>query len=250
MTQAGLQHSPDQLFKGPRLLGTIAWACIAFTLLVTAFSVLPVLRAMTATAAVQGSPVPDKEAALRHTAFEGGLVVSDQRIDARAPFGITRPPVAEKPKTSVPTRYGGSAIVGVVNDTVLLADGRRIAVGAADGDVEVVSLDLPWSVTVRWMGGEFPVNLFERGTVNLEQPLTAIIGGLPYIAPPPAPKVASAPPPPAPAAAAAASAAAPSPPLVGTPLIIQSNGQSGVVLTLPAGSTPAQPVPPPPPPDE
>lgn len=261
MTQAGVDHSPAQLIRGPRLLGTVAWACIALTALVAFVSAVPVLRAFSATAAVQASPLADKDLAARHASFEGGLVVSDKRIDDRAPFGITRPPAAPVVVDAGPTRYGGSPLVGVVNDSVILSDGRRIGIGETVGDVTVVALDLPWSVRVKWKNKEFDENLFARSTLDLEQPISAIIGALPYLAPPKA--VAATPPAAAtPAGAPAPSAAPPAqqdpaasapPPVTppAAPQVIQTiEGGNRVIFTLPGRLTPQPASPPPTPPDE
>lgn len=262
MTQAGVDNSPAQLIRGPRLLGTIAWSCIVLALLVAFVSAVPVLRAFSATAAVKVSPLADKDIAARHASFEGGLVVSDQRIDARAPFGITRPPPSPVVVEVGPIKYGGSPLVGVVNDTLILSDGRRIAVGETVGDVTLVSLDLPWSVRVKWKNKELDEPLFARSTLDLEQPISAIIGALPYVPPP---KIVASTPPaaPAPAGAPAPSAAppvpqdpaaaAPPPPVTppSSPQVIQTiEGGNRVIFTLPGRLTPQPASPPPTPPDE
>ncbi|MGH7133529.1 MAG: hypothetical protein ACREJO_16485 [Phycisphaerales bacterium] len=258
MTQAGIDNSPAQLIRGPRLLGTVAWACIALTALVAFITAVPVLRALSATAAVQASPLADKDLAARHLSFEGGLVVSDQRIDARAPFGITRPPVAPVVAEVGPTKYGGSPLVGVVNDTLILADGRRVGVGETVGDVTLVSLDLPWSVRVKWKNKELDEPLFARSTIDLEQPISAIIGALPYVPPP---KIVAATPPAGTVPAGAPSAvppppqdpAASAPPVTppAAPQIIQTlEGGNRVILTLPGRMVPSPSSPPPTPPDE
>jgi len=84
----------------------------------------------------------------------------------------------EEPKTEgpapPPTRYGGPAIIGMIDKTVFFDDGRRLSVGdEADNGLEVVEPRGPWSAVVRWRGVEFEVQLFERTTKEfLKEPET------------------------------------------------------------------------------
>lgn len=77
--------------------------------------------------------------------------------------------VKEEPKPEgpapPPTRYGGPAIIAMIDKTVFFDDGRRLSVGdPADSGLEVVEPRGPWSAVLRWRGVEFEVQLFERTT--------------------------------------------------------------------------------------
>ena len=50
----------------------------------------------------------------------------------------------------------------MVNGRVLFEDQDWLAVGEAEGDLEVLESLAPWSIRVRWKGVEFDVPLFER----------------------------------------------------------------------------------------
>src|SRR5690606_29540185 len=103
------------------------------------------------------------------------LVVAQARIDGRSLFFVPSapppppppppPPVARDdtppppPPPPPPAQYGGPQIVALINDTVWLAGGDRVAPGESAQGVQVISVDAPWSATVQWSGVEFDVDL-------------------------------------------------------------------------------------------
>jgi hypothetical protein len=99
------------------------------------------------------------------------------------------PPPAPPP----PSSYGGPAPIGMINDTVWLADGQHLKVGdEAEGDIQVVRLEAPWAAVLKWKGVEFTVKVFERDQVVVKAPGAAMVEGTP-----PEPKPTPPPEPPA-----------------------------------------------------
>lgn len=86
--------------------------------------------------------------------------------DPPAPPPVERATVAASPPPP-PSRYGGPAIIGLVNGQVWFSDGKRLAVGDdAQGGVRVVSIDgAPYAIRIEWQNVEFDVPLFERNTL-------------------------------------------------------------------------------------
>lgn len=69
-----------------------------------------------------------------------------------------------------PTRYGGPAVIAVVNNSVWISSGTMIPVGEEAEGVRVVNVDnAPWSVRLEWRAVEFDVPLFERTTPRFLQ---------------------------------------------------------------------------------
>lgn len=126
-------------------------------------------------------------------------------ISQRSPFFTPAPPPAkpvERPviqtnsgPAPIPRTYGGPKLIGLVGsegalfDKPVLGDKQYIAVGQQGGQVEIVSIDHPWQAHVRWAGGEFDLNLFDRlesspgagfgATTPIGQPTPNIFGAPP-----------------------------------------------------------------------
>lgn len=87
---------------------------------------------------------------------------------AAPPREFTPPPPRESGPVT-PSRasvYGGPKLVGIVGNQAMFAspvynNEPFIAVGQK-GVVELVSIEQPWMARVRWSGGEFDLNLFDR----------------------------------------------------------------------------------------
>lgn len=74
-------------------------------------------------------------------------------------------PVVDEGPAPKPTRYGGPAVIAVVNNSVWIASGEMIGIGEEAEGVRVVNVDdAPWSVRLEWREVEFDVPLFERTT--------------------------------------------------------------------------------------
>ena len=121
----------------------------------------------------------------------------------RSPFFAPAPPPPKVVKSDpqpintgpkpAPRTYGGPKLIGLVGregalfDKPVVGDKQYIAVGQKGGQVEIVSIEQPWKAKVRWAGGEFELNLFDRlealptpglgGATPLGQPVANIFGG-------------------------------------------------------------------------
>ncbi|MFN7375209.1 MAG: hypothetical protein ACK54T_07750 [bacterium] len=149
------------------LLGLLAVAVIFFTLISLIWMSWSATAPMRQPRATPVEPLSDKDIAAKRSAFTEQLASAGRTLEHRSPFAPPRP--VEPPKPKVPAKYAGPALVGVAGGQVFFADGARIAVGQTKGAVEVVSLDAPWSVRLRWSGGEYDVPLLERRPVNFNQ---------------------------------------------------------------------------------
>lgn len=96
----------------------------------------------------------------------------------RSLFLIPPPPAAEEPEVVesepeapvvlAPSRYAGPGIIAMVFDTVWFEDGTKLSLEEPEHtgeDLELVSVDAPWSARVRWRGAEFDVTLFRRDSI-------------------------------------------------------------------------------------
>lgn len=71
----------------------------------------------------------------------------------------------ERP-TPPPRTYGGPKLVGLLDDRAIfdgiVVDGKNaLAVGQRGGSVELLAIQAPWHVRVRWSGSEWTLNLFD-----------------------------------------------------------------------------------------
>ncbi len=90
-------------------------------------------------------------------------------FEPAAPPRRLPPPLPRNDGPVQPSRaavYGGPKLVGIVGNQAMFAspvynDEPFIAVGQK-GLVELVAIEQPWKAKVRWQGGEFDLNLFER----------------------------------------------------------------------------------------
>jgi hypothetical protein len=116
-----------------------------------------------------------KAAAERHQRMSE---VERRRFDGRSGFfmptaPVRRPPPkpAEPPKPPPPPKpvgppatYSGPQPVAAIGDTILFANGSRVRIGQEDGGVRVIASDAPWSVKLGYLGGEYEVPLWDRGS--------------------------------------------------------------------------------------
>ena len=152
---------------GPRWLGACMAALIALTIGWCFWHAWPVVRAARLPAMDSGAQRTDDD---RLAEFSATLRAQQAQIDGRSMFFIPprpRPPRPEYTDTAPrvpikPSRYGGPAIIAMVNGSVLFADGQRVRMGESGRGVKVVSLSVPWSAKVEWEGIEFDVELFQR----------------------------------------------------------------------------------------
>lgn len=146
-----------------RRLGWITLAVALLTLLLLVLNVWPLVRLR------MNPPPPIAEARpddpLLKT-FAAAVTADLDQIRGRSLFGDPPPP---RPRTEIvrktsprPTRYGGPAVIGMINNRVFLANGERLGEGESAGGVKVLALNAPWSARLEWEGGEFEVDLFPR----------------------------------------------------------------------------------------
>jgi len=138
-------------------------------------------------------------------AFDESVKRDVEFISLRSPFftPLAPPPkVVQRDPTPIetgpkpaPRTYAGPKLIGLVGregamfDKPVVGDKQYIAVGQKGGQVEIVSIEQPWRVKVRWEGGEFDLNLFDRldsslgaslgGTTPIGQPTVNLFGGRP-----------------------------------------------------------------------
>lgn len=136
-------------------------------------------------------------------AYDESVRQNIEFISQRSPFFVPAPPPPkmvqrEVPKSKEgpappPRTYGGPKLIGLVGsegalfDKPIVGDKQYIAIGQKGGQVEIISIEQPWRAKVRWAGGEFDLNLFERldslpvsnfgGAAPLGQPTVNLFGG-------------------------------------------------------------------------
>lgn len=151
----------------PSRLGVLTLAAVVFTVVVLAFVLWPLIDLRVN----PPPPVAGEAPAIESSEFEDGLDGYLAQIDGRSPFHKPLPP---EPKTEVaqpegprPTRYGGPAIVAMINNAVWFSDGQRLKASEASpsGSLKVIELRAPWSARIAWNGGEFDVDFFQRSAL-------------------------------------------------------------------------------------
>jgi hypothetical protein len=103
------------------------------------------------------------------------LAMEDQtaRIEGRSLFAIPPEPKIAEHDGPKATTYSGPALIAYVNNTAWFSDGQKLSPEAPKSkSLELVRANPPWSVRVRWEGGEFDVELFKRIPItSLNEPL-------------------------------------------------------------------------------
>jgi len=187
MTTAQLTSLLRSATAPGRRLGLLALVALSVTLAWMLYTLVPLLLAPLSTPGAAPQAVPEATLVKNEAAAQQLLADASARVVARAPFGQVR--VAERPaaaKASSPNKYAGPNIVGMVDQAVWFADGKRLKPGESAGEsLTVVAVDAPWSAKLRWMGGEFTVPLFDRSPISLSQPMSVWLG------PPPPPSIAA-----------------------------------------------------------
>jgi hypothetical protein len=88
---------------------------------------------------------------------------SVEMVDGRSWFYEPKPPEAVADKTPVPKKYSGPQLTHIINGTAYFADGQKISPSEPKSKtLELVKSNAPWSITVKWEGGTFDVDLFKR----------------------------------------------------------------------------------------
>lgn len=155
-----------------------ASAFVAASLGFVAVTLIVLVSVYTPVAAIAFAPTPPAVEPVKATAihtrekeFADRLASAGDKIVKRSPF---HPPVIVEPPHLTPVVYGGPSIIGVAggavyfNDTFGSTPVKRINLGQTDGDITVIKIDAPWSVTLGWKGGEFVVPMLDRQPVKFD----------------------------------------------------------------------------------
>ncbi|MBL8745352.1 MAG: hypothetical protein JNK58_03240 [Phycisphaerae bacterium] len=164
---------------GPWGWGSLAALLVAATTIISALpEVLGALVAPSSTAVSEASPDNSRVETFR-ASFSTHLAQFNGRSMFFVPPRPTPPPAevesSEPEEPPPPARYGGPAIIAMINRTVWFEGGNRLREDeAASGGLRVVSVNAPWGARIEWRGQEWDVPLFDRTTSRfLEQPNAA-----------------------------------------------------------------------------
>ncbi|MFT3686330.1 MAG: hypothetical protein QM783_15655 [Phycisphaerales bacterium] len=156
----------------PKAFVAASLGFVALTAVVLGSVYTPLLSLVFAPAPPAVEPVSDSKIKVREHEFADRLASAGDKVIKRSPF---HPPVVkEDPEPPVPKTYGGPTIIGVAGGAVYFNDYsapssvKRVNLGETDGDVTVIKIDAPWSVTLGWKGGEFVVPMLDRQPVKFD----------------------------------------------------------------------------------
>jgi hypothetical protein len=160
----------------PQLVPKSFWSVLSLALLALGLIVgaimfiAPILASRKPTPPPVQVPTP-AAISTRNEQFKARLAAAADVVITRSPFAPARPPKVAAPR--IPATYGGPSIIGTVNDEVFFSDGTRIAKGQAANGIEILNINGPWTVELRWSGGTYTVTLVERRPINFQQsPMT------------------------------------------------------------------------------
>ena len=93
------------------------------------------------------------------------------RVVANPPPTDPRPgPARPAGPTGPPATYPGPTVRFVVGNEVWFHDGMHASVGEAVNGVTIIASDPPWTVTLGYGGGEYPIKLFEKKELFRDRP--------------------------------------------------------------------------------
>lgn len=255
-----------------RRIGLAVLGVIALTVVLLALSVWPLIRLRMQPPRTVADAKPDAPLLAE---FSEATSRDLAQVTGRSLFAVPGPPAPRSEtarKSAVPTKYGGPAIIAMVNDQVFFSDGKRLGPGDdVTGGLKVLAIDAPWSARLEWEGAEFDVEFFQRspllatsddaparrvtpnprslGDVLTSPAKPARSTSAPSSAPAstptretPAPPMPDPPPPPEPDPAGAGT-----PPPTPPPAPANPAPGTNPAPTPPAGDPPAEPAAPPPP---
>ena len=150
----------------PLVLGSIILALLAVTAVTLVWAIKGVLFPATMPAAAEVGPRSGDEMKSKLDTFKKQLASAGDRINTRSPFYPPKPKAVPAPP--VPNRYAGPALIAMVNNSAMFADGTMLSVGdPSKNGISILEVNAPWTAKVRWNGGEFTVTLFERDPSKL-----------------------------------------------------------------------------------
>lgn len=142
------------------ILGLVVIGLLVATIVIAVLVVMPVYS-------MYKSP-PKLVTATRATAqavdkFHDSMTRSVEMVDGRSWFYEPKAPEALVDKPKVAARYAGPQLLAFINGTAWFADGQKIsATEPKSKTLELVKSNAPWSITVKWEGGTFDVDLFKK----------------------------------------------------------------------------------------
>lgn len=160
-----LVHPP---LMQPRAWSLIAMGLLAVTALLLIVMLTPIVRTWSTPVPPSVEPLSDAKVKIRKNEFSTRITSATEKVKTRSPFAP--PAIAAAPVPKVPARYGGPSVIGIAAGQVYFSDGQRINVGQTHDEIEVISLNAPWSVTLGWRGGSYEVTLLERNPVSFSEP--------------------------------------------------------------------------------
>ena len=107
---------------------------------------------------------------------------------------IVERPVAPAPLPApkvLPINYTGPSVSFVVGNEVWFHDGVHASVGEVVNGVTIIASDPPWTVTLGYGGGEYPIKLFEKKEFFQDRPQKTSVGSHPGLKTVPSEPVAS-----------------------------------------------------------
>lgn len=159
--------------------GKVATAAVALCVATLGMVVPGLVRALLAPSAeTQSNAAGDEASAKKYVEkFPGYLAQIEGRSlfmvpgpPATAKASDAEPPLSEPGESPKPTSYGGPAIIGMMNDAVWFENGKRLVAGGdKDGDLRVVSVNIPWEATLEWQAVEFKVGLFTKDNLVVKE---------------------------------------------------------------------------------
>ncbi len=168
-------HARVTLFAAAaRSLGLWGWSALAAVAL-AGIALLAQVSTLTiavfsSSASVATTSSPD---AARIESFRASFEDHLAQINGRSMFFIPPAPpppapVAENKEPGeppAPSKYGGPAVIAMINGAVWFDNGTRLrADEAASAGLRVITVNSPWGARIEWSGGEWDVPLFDRTT--------------------------------------------------------------------------------------
>lgn len=172
---------PSLVERG-RSIGAWGWGAlvsVALAVIVSAQAVPGLLGAI-ASPSAQGANGPQADTG-RIEAYRASFSERVAQINGRSMFFIPPQPAPPPPPPDEPSepeapaepeRYGGPAVIAMINGAVWLENGTKLRLDESSANgLRLISINAPWGARIEWRGKEWDVPLFDRTTGQfLEKP--------------------------------------------------------------------------------
>lgn len=167
-------------------LGAAALVVLVGTLAASAVIVRPMLAKKGPAEPTQAARARDPKAA--KSKFESSMDRHLAMIEGRSLFAIPPEPTLVKDEGPKATVYAGPQLIAYINGSAYFSDGQKVSPSQPKArTLELIRASPPWSVRVKWEGGEFDVDLFKRVPLStLNEPMKAWTSKQAVPNPPPA----------------------------------------------------------------